>query len=491
LTSRSKTPSKALRSILRLVELRSGLMFNERNQARAEQGVRRLMARVNETSITLFFRRLVFEDALVDALIDELTVWESYFFREPRQFDLIAEELMPRLCEHQKVPVLRIWSAGCATGEEPYSLAILFARSRCAAKTRILGTDISHRALEIARAGRYRAWSMRGEARQRAGRFLHEVDGAVEVTPTIRESVTFRHLNLASTSFPQGDTERQDLILCRNVLIYLTPSVTQVVVKRLFDALRPGGWLLTASTDPPLEGWAPFVRQRFGSMWCYHRPDERLQTKVLVPMIDQLERGQSRAQSWVESGQQLVDAGRQLLARNQRRVLQGVIKTDTIKRAHDAFSKGAYQDAATLTEHLSGSDAACLNVRALAQHDPARALKRASQAADTFPDVAELRYLEGLLHMEHGALEDAEVALKKALLLAPKMSAAHLLRGMVLRRLGYADRAQEAFERARDLLAPEDTQAVVSDALAGELLDEARFQLHGLDTTSDHEPRDT
>ncbi|MBC7818111.1 MAG: chemotaxis protein CheR, partial [Planctomycetaceae bacterium] len=156
--------------------------------------------------------------------------------------------------------VLRAWSAGCASGEEAYSLAMLFDSEGWAGRSHVLGTDISARALAAARRGSYREWSFRGDGAAQALRFVTRRSEEHVIADALRGRVEFKPLNLAIENYPSmaAGTVALDLILCRNVLIYFDLATVASVARRLFESLVPGGWLVTGASDPPLGEHAPF-----------------------------------------------------------------------------------------------------------------------------------------------------------------------------------------------------------------------------------------
>jgi chemotaxis protein methyltransferase CheR len=185
---------------------------------------------------------------LVDRLIDEITVQESSFLRDSGQLEAIPWH---RLRE-QAAGTIRVWSAGCAAGEEPYTLAMLAAEAfgPRPAPVDVLGTDISRAALAAAAAGHYRNRAVRALSTAVRRRYLEQLpDGRYEVGGGLRELVRFQRHNLARDPIPPGGETRFDLIVCRNVLIYFALPTVEQVTRLLERALRPGGVLLLGAAD--------------------------------------------------------------------------------------------------------------------------------------------------------------------------------------------------------------------------------------------------
>jgi len=181
----------------------------------------------------------------------ELTTGETYFFRDQGQFALLRQHILPELIERNRSKrQLRIWSAGCSSGEEPYSLAILLDELNAGLsdwQIIIHATDINPEALIKARESLYREWSFRQMSEQRRQRYFQQSEGHWILKPAIRQHVNFQQLNLVSDYFPntiKGLSEI-DLILCRNVFIYLESSMVSQITDKMTATLVEGGYLMT------------------------------------------------------------------------------------------------------------------------------------------------------------------------------------------------------------------------------------------------------
>jgi chemotaxis protein methyltransferase CheR len=180
------------------------------------------------------------------ALVEASVIGETYFFRHPEQFAALRGVLLDAAPRDRP---LSIWSAGCATGEEPYSLAMaLLDAGRGGCRDRILATDVSERALATARAGDYGPWSLRRLDAGVLGRHFEGVPPRVAVRAAVRAAVEFQRHNLIRDPPPGHDF---DLVVCRNVLIYFTPETAAAVAGRLLAAVRPGGWLVLGPVEAP------------------------------------------------------------------------------------------------------------------------------------------------------------------------------------------------------------------------------------------------
>ncbi len=188
--------------------------------------------------------------SVVQRLLDEVTVKETTFLRDRRQLETIPWQELSESAG-ARGSVLRMWSAGCATGEEPYTLAMLAWEQLTGAPppVQIVATDISEAALEAARTGVYRSRAVRELGDAQIERFFRQEHGSYVVGPALRELVHFRRHNLVLDAAPPVGEVAFDLVLCRNVLIYFDQQTVEKVIKSLEAALRPGGTLIVGAAD--------------------------------------------------------------------------------------------------------------------------------------------------------------------------------------------------------------------------------------------------
>jgi chemotaxis protein methyltransferase CheR len=177
------------------------------------------------------------------AFRDMITINVSEFFRNPETFEALTTRYLPALV--RQAGVLRIWSAGCSLGYEPYSIAMLVREASAAGHVRILATDIDETILAKAKASRYSEAQMSGVSAARRARFFRGDGDAWEVRPEIRALVTFRQHDLLRDPYETGF----DLITCRNVAIYFTEEAKSGLYERFARSLRPGGVLFVGATE--------------------------------------------------------------------------------------------------------------------------------------------------------------------------------------------------------------------------------------------------
>jgi chemotaxis protein methyltransferase CheR len=189
---------------------------------------------------------------LVHRLVDEVTVQETAFVRDRAQFDEIGWHGLLQAVFAAGSRAIRVWSAGCASGEEAYTLALLAAEAFAPAPPQVdvLGTDVSGAALAAATAGRYRERAVHGLEPALRQRYLdRQADGSYLVGRRLRELVRFRRHNLVADPAPPSGESHFDLVVCRNVLIYFDPPTVAQVIEALKRSLRPDGVLLLGAAD--------------------------------------------------------------------------------------------------------------------------------------------------------------------------------------------------------------------------------------------------
>jgi chemotaxis protein methyltransferase CheR len=209
--------------------------------------IRRAVRALGAAPEELLSRCAAGEPAVVHALCQAVSVGETFFFRHPEQFRWVVQEWIPERVAAQRSGV-RAWSAGCATGEEVYSIAAcLLETMPPASAIEVLGTDLLERNLTAAREGVYGSWS-----RRPSGPPLHAVvrpqpDGKSRVEDRVRRLTRFQLHNLLEKA-PEGPF---DLVFCRNVLVYFSPEAVRIAVQHLVDALAPGGAVVFGPMDLP------------------------------------------------------------------------------------------------------------------------------------------------------------------------------------------------------------------------------------------------
>ena len=354
------------------------------------------------------------------ALLDEVTIQETYFFRNPPQVRALRQHVLPELIRHADGHGrrLRIWSAGCSTGEEAYGVAMLLREllpGTAGWDVKVVATDVSERALAAARTARYGPRAVHLAAPEDLARFFTTTpDGQHEVRPEVRELVELRHHNLVTEPVPFGPGERIDLVLCRNVTIYFGRDTTRALMGRLHALLRDGGFLLLGHSETLWRVSEDFRLVPLGTgdsaAFVYRRLDGPERRSVLPD------------RRTLDEGPRPPTPERRVTARRDPSPPPPADGLLTAARA--ALSSAAYDEAALL----------------------------AGQAAAADPLRAEARYLRGLALVDAGRDAEALVDLRKAVYLEPSSGFAHFLLAGALERLGDRSAAAREYAAAAETL---------------------------------------
>ncbi|MEO7411047.1 MAG: protein-glutamate O-methyltransferase CheR [Sphingomicrobium sp.] len=249
-----------------LLEARTGQQLTMSRRWRIETALSSLLktrgiATLDELITILVMGR---EPALANLVVEALLNNETYFFRDRQPFDLLSTQFLPALTKLRgDKKHLKIWSAGCSTGQEPYSLAMLFAED--ALKWQgwtidILGTDVSSAMVDRARAGTYTQFEVqRGLGITQMIRWFSECDEGWRAAEALRRQVRFQVHNILETPPHPGQF---DIILCRNVLLYLSPEKRTAAFERLASALAPDGALMLGAGETVIGQTTRFAADR-------------------------------------------------------------------------------------------------------------------------------------------------------------------------------------------------------------------------------------
>jgi chemotaxis protein methyltransferase CheR len=219
------------------------------------------------------------KDQELTEVIDLLTTNETYFFREDFQLRTFQDEILPELRERKERSDnrhLRIWSAGCSSGEEPYTIAMLLLDQPWLRQWRIevIGTDISQRVLHLARQGIYGEAAFRAtDPLYRQRFFTAEADGRARIRDEVRSLVTISHLNLFDTG-RVALLGRMDVVFCRNVIIYFDLNGKKKVIDIFHQRLFPEGFLLLGHSESLMNITTAFRLRHFKHDMVYQRPSE-------------------------------------------------------------------------------------------------------------------------------------------------------------------------------------------------------------------------
>ena len=236
-----------------LIAERSGIYFDPAKQESLKDNLLQRMAECGLTNFSDYLDLLSSPAGSkeFDFLLDLITVPETYFFRDRAQFNALERLVIPEAIKKKSYPgaSLRIWSAGCSTGEEPYTVAMIVAAAKVDIPIQILATDVSNHALEAARQGVYNGRSVRDVPPEYLKRFFSKKGGQYSLDESIKQMVEFRYFNLVSEPYPLVEMSGWDIIFCRNVTIYFQTDATRKVIHNLHQSLREGGYLFAGYSE--------------------------------------------------------------------------------------------------------------------------------------------------------------------------------------------------------------------------------------------------
>lgn len=201
--------------------------------------------------------------AEVTTILNKLTTNHTFFMREPEHYTYLKEVILPYAVANAKNKELRIWSAGCSSGEECYTTAMLlneyFGREKSKWDTRILATDISHSVMDKAKAGIYSSEGMKGLSPEWKKKFFKQVgDDKFEICQEIKNEIIFKPFNLMDP-MPKAFVARPfDLIFCRNVMIYFDQPTKNALVNRFYEVVKPGGYFYIGHAESVPRGETKF-----------------------------------------------------------------------------------------------------------------------------------------------------------------------------------------------------------------------------------------
>jgi len=223
----------------------------------------------------------------LEILAKYLTISETFFWREQHVFSAITDSVIPELIasKRNREKSIRIWSAGCSSGEEPYSLAIAIHKTIPNIKDwkiTILATDINPKSLSKAVTGIYTKWSFRNCPSWLRYNYFHDLgEGNYKIIPEIRDMVTFANLNLTEDIFPsQINTNAMDIIFCRNVLMYFTEEWVNKISENFFHSLNEDGWFVVSSCELSSNVFPNFIPVNYPGAILYHKRHKDLLTSI-------------------------------------------------------------------------------------------------------------------------------------------------------------------------------------------------------------------
>lgn len=431
------------------------------------------------------------------ALLPLVTVTHTEFFRDPRQFRALEQRVVPEALARSRRAgrKVSIWSAGCATGEEPYSLAMLLAELGASKnEVDLWATDLNQSAVASAKLGRYPLRRMNPVGRDRMSKYFRPTEDGYEVQPELREWVHFDGLNLAAPIFAKVQPATFDVILCRNVIIYFDLPTIRGLMDRFYAALRPGAFLILGYSESLFRVYDRFEMVEVEGAFLYRRPRtesahrspqtvvEKLGASVELPprrhsgefavVVPAKTAGPAIAAAPPPPVTRARAESPPRMTGEFRVVVAAQVASDAGKTAPFAPSAGLrapaerLADAAKLVQ-TGAFDEALQTLRELQTAEPEdlatqltlgnvySVMGRAEEAARVFAEVSlreplcvEARLFGSMAAMQVGRDDEARGQVQKALFLEPTLALAHYLAAQIFERLGDHDGARRSYRNA-------------------------------------------
>jgi chemotaxis protein methyltransferase CheR len=385
-----------------------------------------------------------------DALVEGLTIGETSFFRHQEVFDAMRDRVIPELIDrNQKQRRLRIWSAGCAIGAEPYSLSILLQQQFDARladwEVTILGTDINREFLAQAQRGEFSDWAFRAVGDDVKLGCCARSGQAWRIKDEYRRGVQFQYHNLVQNRFPSliDSLSAFDLVLCRNAMIYFEPAITCRLVRQFYDCLVDGGWFIVGPTEPSVELFRAFQTVNSPGAVLY-RKSSRASASSVSPLP--------------------VPVDQARIAFKQRRAAEGdrapaVAESQTVRKARRPRARHAGRTSGDSVSEVLAQVRQMLNAGSFEA-----AAERCRRLAVSERLNAAVHFYHALAVEQQGHQAEVEPALRRAIYLDRDFVLAHYHLGLVLERARDRHAAGRSFRNVLALLDRRDDAEFLPDA---------------------------
>lgn len=474
MTRRYELHDHAFLVLTRMLREKAGLSFDDSRREALTLCVSTRMGQLSMTDVDGYLELLESDAGAAErqALLDEVTVPETHFFRNPPQIRALRRHVLPELLRQAaQSRRLRVWSAGCSTGEEPYTVAMLIREllpSTAGWDVEVTATDISARALARAAEARYAERSfVMTDPLDLARWFVLDTDRRGHtVRPEVRELVRFAPHNLISDP-PIMASGECDLLLCRNVTIYFDRDTTRRLMQRLHDCLRPGGYLFLGHAETLWQINDDFELTPLGDAFVYRRPvpgeerrrvlpDRRTENEIAVLRVDR--RRGSLPDRRGDAEQPATDA------LPQQRSIEAVTVSAPPLRRRAAAAAGGPRPVRSRPPVPPVAADPLLAVRdALSDGRYAEAYDLAEDVIAVEPLRADAHYLQGVALTDLDRPAEAATVLRRAVYLDPDGGLAHFLLAGALLRLGEPQAAARCYRAAASALIRRPVDAVAEE----------------------------
>jgi chemotaxis protein methyltransferase CheR len=225
------------------VRQKTGIDLSQYKEAQMKRRLTSLREKRGHQQFSTYFAAMINDSNLFNEFLDRMTINVSEFFRNPGRWDVLEKKIIPRLLRQNRK--LKVWSAACSTGEEPYSLVLLLTKFLPLKEIHVKATDLDNNAINRAKQGVYVERSLQDAPKDLVDQYFTKEGIQYLISTNIKSRVSFDKHNLLAELFDDGF----DIIICRNVMIYFTETAKEILYQKFSQALKPGGVLFVGSTE--------------------------------------------------------------------------------------------------------------------------------------------------------------------------------------------------------------------------------------------------
>ncbi len=477
-------PANMLEELSRLITTHMGLYFPEKKWNALTKGLNFV---INDLGIDIYqlIQGLQASPSkeIINAITTRLTIGETYFLRDKNFFQILQDHILRGIIKHPKRKTKKIifWSAGCATGEEPYSIAILVDQMRPVLKgwdITIIASDINPLALNKAKKGIYSNWSLRGTPEKIIKKYFTQTPGNYyEIVPHIRQMVQFCQLNLMDDNYPAALNffEGVDIILCRNVLMYFNEQARNNALKKLSRLLIENGWLITGPAESGFVNLEEFTAVRFPNALYHRKGLPRTIIETAKPIRFKREGYHTRPVLPTHAGRRLTDR------KHTRRISDRKIsrppekpKYDLYQEALNDYNQGEYaqsmkkllsivsKGASNNNSFLMKTESMILLAKSYANiGELEQARNWCEKAIESEKLNPEIYYLLSTIFQSAGDIDDSVKSLKQSIYLDHEFIMAHFTLGMLLLQKKMPAESRKSMQNALSLLELADADEIL------------------------------
>jgi chemotaxis protein methyltransferase CheR len=477
-------PKNILEELSGLITTHTGLYFPEKKWNALSKGVKSVIKDL-DTDIYQLYQSLQASPSkeVVNALTTRLTIGETYFLRDKNFFQILQDHILRGIIRYPKRSTKKIvfWSAGCASGEEPYSIAILVDQMRHDLKNwdiTIIGSDINPIALNKARKGIYSNWSLRGTPEKIIKKYFTQTgNNCFEIAPHIRQMVRFSQLNLMDDNYQQSINfyEAIDVILCRNVLMYFNDTGRINALKKLSKLLIDNGWLITGPAESGFIDLDELTSVRFPNALYHRKGLPRKTIEKARPFPFRRKGLHHRPAPPAHTGRRLNDK------KCTRRLTDCKIsrppekqKYDMYQEALNDYNRGEYSESvkkllAIVSHGQNNNNAFLMKTESLLLLAKSYAnigeLENARHWCEKAIESEKLNptiyYLLSTIFQSAGDIDNSLKSLKQSIYLDPDFIMAHFTTGMLLHQKNMPAESRKSMQNALSLLELTDTDEIL------------------------------